>query len=82
MNNSFASRGSSWNGIHRSFLFFTSFSLNFFLDAVSYPPSMRTICNLSVSFLTKQMSIELSTKFTQRSDVAPYLDKNIKNENL
>ena len=77
MNNDFASHGSSWNGIHHSSVFFTSFSLSFF-NVVSYPPSTRSNCNLSVSFLTKQMSKKLSTKFTQRSDVIPYLDKNIK----
>ena len=53
---------------------FISFSLNFF-NAVSYPPSTRSNCKLSVSFLTKRMSKKLSTKFTQRSDVIPYLNK-------
>ena len=77
MNNDVASHGSSWNGIHHSSVFFISFSLSFF-NVVSYPPSTRSNCNLSVSFLTKRMSKKLSTKFTKRSDVIPYLDKNIK----
>ena len=53
---------------------FISFSLNFF-NAVSYPPSTRSNCNLSVSFLTKRMSKKLSKKFTQISGVTPYLNK-------
>ena len=72
MNNFVASHGSSWNGIQQ----LPSFSLNFF-NAVSYPPSKRTDFNLSVSFLTKRMSTKLCTKFTQRSHVTLYLDKNI-----
>ena len=57
---------------------FLPHSVSIFFNAVSYPPSTRTNCNFSVSFLTKRMSTELSTKFTQRSDVIPYLHKNIK----
>ena len=64
-------------GIFNHFCFLTH-SVSIFFSAVSYPPSTRTVCNLSVSFLTKRMSIKLSTKFTQRSDVIPCLDKDIK----
>ena len=69
--------------VHLGTGFFTHFcflphSVSIFFNAVSYPPSTRTNCNFSVSFLTKRMSTELSTKFTQRSDVIPYLHKNIK----
>ena len=61
-------------GFFNHFCFLTH-SVSIFFSAVSYPPSTRTVCNLSVSFLTKRMSIKLSTKFTQRSDVIPCLDK-------
>ena len=64
-------------GFFNHFCFLTH-SVSIFFSAVSYPPSTRTVCNLSVSFLTKRMSIKLSTKFTQRSDVIPCLDKDIK----
>ena len=64
-------------GFFNHFCFLTH-SVSIFFSAVSYPPSTRTVCNLSVSFLTKRMSIKLRTKFTQRSDVIPCLDKDIK----
>ena len=73
MNNFVASHGSSWNGIQQ----LLSVSQSQFFNAVSYPPSKRTDFNLSVSFLTKRMSTKLCTKFTQRSHVTLYLDKNI-----